>query len=118
MKKFTVAYFKKLLGYVSAEQISFGRMCELINQDIEKENTKSYNQAINDVDNLIDNHEEEVYIGVINDILKLKNSTIVNYDKDLLGSFIQWLKTKDDVFYAFDNTDDVIEEFIKIKDNG
>lgn len=32
----------------------------------------AYNQAIDDVDNLIDNHKEEVYIGVINDIKKLK----------------------------------------------
>ena len=32
----------------------------------------AYNQAINDVNLLIENHEEEVYIGVINDILKLK----------------------------------------------
>lgn len=72
MKKFKEAYFKKMLGYVSVGQMSFGRMCEFINQDIEKEKAKSYNQAIDDVDNLIDNHEEEVYIGVINDIKKLK----------------------------------------------
>lgn len=72
MKKFKVAYFKKLLGYVSAEQMSFSRMCELINQDIEKEKAKSYNQAIDDVSKLIEDHEEEVYIGVVNDILKLK----------------------------------------------
>lgn len=71
-KVFKEAYFKKLLGYVSAEQISFGRMCELINKDIEKAEIKAYNQAITDVDHLIENHEEEVYIGVINDILKLK----------------------------------------------
>ncbi|MDH8700836.1 hypothetical protein M2138_000170 [Dysgonomonadaceae bacterium PH5-43] len=32
-----------------------------------------YNQAIDDVDILIDKHEEEVYIGVVEDILKLKN---------------------------------------------
>ncbi|SHE56298.1 hypothetical protein [Dysgonomonas macrotermitis] len=32
----------------------------------------AYNQAIDDVDNLIENHDEEVYIGVVNDILKLK----------------------------------------------
>ena len=32
----------------------------------------AYNQAINDVNLLIENHEEEVYIGVINDILNLK----------------------------------------------
>lgn len=32
----------------------------------------AYNQAIDDVDNLIDCHAEEVYIGVINDIQKLK----------------------------------------------
>jgi hypothetical protein len=32
----------------------------------------AYNQAIEDVNSLIENHEEEVYIGVINDILKLK----------------------------------------------
>lgn len=32
----------------------------------------AYNQAITDVNHLIENHEEEVYIGVINDILELK----------------------------------------------
>lgn len=32
----------------------------------------AYNQAIEDVNSLVENHEEEVYIGVINDILKLK----------------------------------------------
>lgn len=32
----------------------------------------AYNQAIDDVDNLIDSHAEEVYIGVVNDILELK----------------------------------------------
>lgn len=32
----------------------------------------AYNQAIVDVDTLIENHAEEVYIGVINDIIKLK----------------------------------------------
>lgn len=32
----------------------------------------AYNQAIDDANNLIENHEEEVYIGVVNDILKLK----------------------------------------------
>lgn len=32
----------------------------------------AYNQAIDDVDNLIDSHAEEVYIGVVNDILNLK----------------------------------------------
>ena len=47
-------------------------MVELLNMDVEKENNKAYNQAINDVNNLIENHEEEVYVGVINDILKLK----------------------------------------------
>ncbi len=72
MKIFKEAYFKKLLGYVSVGQMSFGRMCEFINQDIEKEKTKAYNQAIDDVNKLIEDHEEEVYIGVINDILKLK----------------------------------------------
>lgn len=72
MKKFKEAYFKKLVGYVSADQISFGRMCELINLDIEKEKVKSYNQAIDDVDNLIENHDEEIYIGVVDDIKNLK----------------------------------------------
>lgn len=72
MKKFKEAYFKKMLGYVSAEQMSFPRMCELINKDIEAENIKAYNQAIEDVDDLIEKHEEEIYIGVVNDILKLK----------------------------------------------
>lgn len=33
---------------------------------------EGYNQALKDVDTLIQNHEEEVYIGVINDILNLK----------------------------------------------
>lgn len=32
----------------------------------------AYNQAIDDVNNLIDKHDEEVYIGVVNYILKLK----------------------------------------------
>lgn len=32
----------------------------------------AYNQDIDDVDNLIDSHAEEVYIGVVNDILELK----------------------------------------------
>lgn len=32
----------------------------------------AYNQAIDDVNKLIEEHEEEVYIGVVNDILKLK----------------------------------------------
>ncbi|MFV0310832.1 MAG: hypothetical protein ACK5KN_04190 [Dysgonomonas sp.] len=72
MKKFKEAYFKKLLGYVSAGQMSFSRMCELINKEIENEKIKSYNQAIDDVDSLIDKHDEEVYIGVVEDILKLK----------------------------------------------
>ncbi|WP_419033427.1 hypothetical protein [Dysgonomonas gadei] len=72
MKKFKEAHFKKMLGYVSTGQMSFGRMCELINQDIEKEKVKSYNEAIDDIDKLIENHEEEVYIGIVNDILKLK----------------------------------------------
>lgn len=75
MKKlFKEAHIKKILGYVSAGQMSFGRMVEWLNMDIEKENNKAYNQAIDDVYNLIDNHDEEVYIGVINDILKLKKS--------------------------------------------
>ena len=72
MKKFKESYFKKLLGFVSAEQMSFSRMCEIINSDIENEKVASYNKAIDDVDKLIEEHEEEVYIGVINDILKLK----------------------------------------------
>lgn len=73
MKKlFKEAHIKKMLGYVSAGQMSFGRMVELLNIDIEKENVKAYNQAIDDVDRLIEEHEEEVYIGVVNDILKLK----------------------------------------------
>jgi hypothetical protein len=72
MKKFKEAYFKKMLGYISAEQMSFSRMCEFINKDIEKERIDSYNQAIDDVGNLIEEHEEEIYIGVVNDILNLK----------------------------------------------
>lgn len=48
------------------------KMCEIIKKDIEAEKIKAYNQAIDDVDNLIEEHEEEVYIGVVNDILKLK----------------------------------------------
>ena len=38
--------------------------------------TSGYNQAIDDVNNLIENHDEEVYVGVINDILELKKNTI------------------------------------------
>ena len=37
-----------------------------------KARLETYNQAIEDVNELIENHEEEVYIGVVNDILKLK----------------------------------------------
>lgn len=37
-----------------------------------KARLEAYNQAIEDVNELIENHEEEVYIGVVNDILKLK----------------------------------------------
>lgn len=37
-----------------------------------KARVEAYNQAIEDVNELIENHEEEVYIGVVNDILKLK----------------------------------------------
>lgn len=33
---------------------------------------EAYNQALKDVDALIQSHEEEVYIGVVNDILNLK----------------------------------------------
>lgn len=33
---------------------------------------KGYSQAIDDVKSLIENHDEEVYIGVVEDILKLK----------------------------------------------
>ena len=33
---------------------------------------EAYNQAIDDVDHLIEEHEEEVYIGVVNDIKNLK----------------------------------------------
>lgn len=72
MKKFKESYFKKLLGFVSSEHMSFSRMCELINSDIEKAKVDSYNKAIDDVDNLIEKHEEDVYIGIVNDILKLK----------------------------------------------
>lgn len=38
-----------------------------------KAKKQAYNQAIDDVNKLINNHEEEVYIGVVDDILKLKN---------------------------------------------
>lgn len=37
-----------------------------------KARLEAYNQAIEDVNELIENHEEEIYIGVVNDILKLK----------------------------------------------
>lgn len=37
-----------------------------------KASLEAYNRAIEDVNNLIENHDEEVYVGVINDILKLK----------------------------------------------
>lgn len=32
----------------------------------------AYNSAIDNVDDIIENHEEEVYIGVVNDIKNLK----------------------------------------------
>lgn len=35
--------------------------------------------------------------------------------KQQLKEFIEWLRYKDDVFYAFDNTEDVIDEFINSK---
>lgn len=37
-----------------------------------KASSEAYNRAIEDVNSLIENHDEEIYIGVINDILKLK----------------------------------------------
>lgn len=33
--------------------------------------------------------------------------------KQLLEDFIDWLRDKEDVFYAFDNTKEVVEEFLK-----
>ena len=33
---------------------------------------EAYNQAIDDVAQLIENHDEEIYIGVVYDILNLK----------------------------------------------
>lgn len=35
--------------------------------------------------------------------------------KKQLKYFIEWLRHKDDVFYAFYNTEDVIDEFINSK---
>ena len=31
----------------------------------------------------------------------------------LLEDFIDWLKDKEDVYYAFDNTEKVVKEFLK-----
>lgn len=31
----------------------------------------------------------------------------------LLEDFIDWLKDKEDVYYAFDNTEEVVKEFLK-----
>ena len=31
---------------------------------------------------------------------------------ELLKDFIEWLRYKDDVFYAFDNTEDAVKQFI------
>lgn len=33
--------------------------------------------------------------------------------QQLLEDFIDWLKDKEDVFYAFDNTEEVVKEFLK-----
>lgn len=38
--------------------------------------------------------------------------------KQQLKEFIEWCSRKDDVFYAFDNTDKAIDEFIKSKTNN
>ena len=35
-KLFKEAYIRKMLGYVIAEQMTFGRMVELLNEDIDK----------------------------------------------------------------------------------
>lgn len=31
----------------------------------------------------------------------------------LLEDFIDWLKDKEDVYYAFDNTEEVVKEFLE-----
>ena len=36
--------------------------------------------------------------------------------EEILAEFIEWLKDKNDVFYAFDNPDTVIKEFYKYRD--
>jgi len=36
--------------------------------------------------------------------------------KEILSEFIEFLKDKDDVFYAFDEPDKAIEEYIKQRD--
>lgn len=33
--------------------------------------------------------------------------------KELLEDFIYWLSQKDDVFYAFDDTEKAVKEFLK-----
>lgn len=33
--------------------------------------------------------------------------------QELLEEFIYWLREKDDVFYAFDNPEEVVEEYLK-----
>ena len=37
MKLFKESYIKKMLGYVAAEQMTFSRMVELLNDDVQKE---------------------------------------------------------------------------------
>jgi predicted P-loop ATPase len=34
--------------------------------------------------------------------------------KELLIEFIDWLREHEDVYYAFDNTEEVVEEFLEL----
>jgi len=47
-------------------------MEQVIKEIVKNAEIISYNQAIDDVLYLMDKHEEEIYVGVINDILELK----------------------------------------------
>lgn len=65
MDEYKVLYNKILGGGYDWDYSDLDRILKL-------EGESSYNKAIDDVNVLIRNHDEEVYIGVVDDILKLK----------------------------------------------
>lgn len=67
-KTFKVAQVRDLLNQVNNEQITFSRFVEILNE-AQKE---AYNQAIDQILKLMYDHEEEIYIGIFEDIEKLK----------------------------------------------